>query len=186
MKKIIITTGLLITILFNNFAQEDAGFSFVPVVNGKVVFEQFIITDPGQNAEQKYARLEQWIKQKYSGNPILTGIRFDVKGRYVAVSAKENMLLPANSACVREEVTMNYRFDTSITGAGCMLVVRDITYQQNGKEKGARFGKVYTAEQVITDQAVNSANEEGELRGSARKATLAFMNTLYSELSALF
>jgi len=81
---------------------------------------------------------------------------------------------------------MNYRFDASIANAGCMLVVRDITYQSVQKDGASFFPKVFTAEQTVTDQAVNTAGTEGEWRNNARTETLKFLNNLYSELTAVF
>ena len=82
-------------------------------------------------------------------------------------------------------MTMRYRFDTSVTNAGYMLVVRDITYQSEQPKNVSSFPKTYTAEQMITDQAVNTTGEDNALRSGARNATLNFLNELYAELSAL-
>ncbi len=183
MKKYIITISILIAGLFNIEGQIDAGFTTVPVVNGKVVFDHFIITDQRQTTNQNYDVLQKWVKGKYSGSPLLSGIRFDDKARSVTVSSKAELLLPANSDGVREKMIMNYRFDATITNAGCMLVVRDITYQNAQKDGSSFFPKVYTAEQTITNQAVNTAGEESELRNNIRKGTLVFLNGLYSEIT---
>lgn len=186
MKKTILTISLLVAITINMIGQNDAGFSSVPVVNGKVVFEQFIITNPNQTADQNYAQLQKWVKSKYNGSSLLSGIRFDDKSNFVTVSAGTNFILPANSAGIRDEMTMNYRFDVSITGAGCMLVIRDITYQSAKKDGDSFFPKKFTAEQTITDQYLNSPGLEGELRTNLRKASLDFFNGLYSDLNNLF
>ncbi|MDD4009439.1 MAG: DUF4468 domain-containing protein [Fermentimonas sp.] len=186
MKKYIITISLLIAGLFNIEGQIDAGFTTVPLVNGKVVFDHFIITDQSLTTNQNYDVLQKWVKGKYSDSPLLSGIRFDDKARSVTVSSKAELLLPANSDGVREKMIMNYRFDATITNAGCMLVVRDITYQNAQKNGSSFFPKVYTAEQTITNQAVNTASEESELRNNIRKGTLVFLNSLYSEISGVF
>lgn len=82
-------------------------------------------------------------------------------------------------------MTMRYRFDTSVTNAGYMLVVRDITYQSEQSGSTSILPKTYTAEQMITDQAVNTTDENRVLRSDTRKATLAFLNELYAELNDL-
>jgi len=81
---------------------------------------------------------------------------------------------------------MNYRFDLSVANAGCVLVVRDITYQSAPKQGTSSFPRTITAEQTITDQAVGAPGEEGQIRSSTRKATLSFLNSLYKEVSGLF
>ncbi|MPN33116.1 hypothetical protein SDC9_180599 [bioreactor metagenome] len=81
---------------------------------------------------------------------------------------------------------MNYRFDLSVANAGCVLVVRDITYQSTPKQGTSSLPKTITAEQIITDQAVSASGEEGQTRSSTRKATLSFLNGLYKDVSGLF
>lgn len=180
MKKYILIVSMLIIGLSQMTAQVDGGFSNVPVVNGKVVFEQFILTDQGLSASQKYAALQKWVKDKYNGNPLVSGIRFDDKNQSATVSAKVE--LPG----VPDKTVMNYRFDLSVANAGCVLVVRDLTYQDAPKQGTSSFPKVVTAEQTITDQAVSAPGEEGQTRGNIRKATLSFVNGLYKEVSGLF
>jgi len=186
MKKYILTFILLVISLLHIEGQNDAGFLNVPVVNGKVVFEQFILADQGVTANQRYALLQKWVKETFTGNPLLSGIRFDDKARVVTVSAKAELQLPPNKAGVRETMFMNYRFDATITNAGCVLVVRDITYQPAQKKGESFFPKIYTAEQTITDQAVNVSGEEHELRNNLRIETLHFLNKLYADISAAF
>ncbi len=182
MKKYILVASMLIIGLSEMAAQVDAGFTNVPVVNGKVVFEQFILTDQGLSADQKYAVLQKWVKGKYSGSPLVSGIRFDDKNQSATVSAKTEL------SGMPEKTVMNYRFDLSIASAGCVLVIRDISYQSTPKQgQGASsFPKTITAEQTITDQAVNAAGEEAQIRSSIRKETLSFLSGIYKEVSGLF
>jgi len=186
MKKYILTFILLTISLLHIKGQNDAGFTNVPMLNGKVVFEQFIPADQGVTANQRYALLQKWVKKHYTGNPMLLGIRFDDKARIVTVSAKAELQLSPNKSGVSETMFMNYRFDATITNAGCILVVRDITYQQAQKKGESFFPKIYTAEQTITDEALNVNGEERELRSNLRMETLHFLNKLYSDLSAAF
>lgn len=186
MKKTIFTISILFAISINIIGQNVVGFNSVPVVNGKVIFEQFVVINSKQSAEQDYAQLQKWVKSKYNESPLLSSIRFDDKSNLITVSAGTNLALPANNSGVKDEMTMNYRFDVSITGAGCMLVIRDITYQSTKKDEDSFFPKKLTAEQTITDQSVTMTGTEGELRTKLRKASLDFFNGLYSELNSLF
>ena len=180
MKKYILTVIILIMSLPSMIAQVDAGFSNVPVVNGKVVFEQFILVDQKVSAVQKYALLQKWVKGKYSDNPLVSAIRFDDKTQSVTVSAKTNL------EGVAEKTVMNYRFDLSVANAGCVLVIRDVTFQNPPKPGVSSFPRSITAEQTITDQAVGVPGEEGVIRSTLRKNTLSFLNGLYREVSGLF
>lgn len=182
MKTKIITLSLLMSVLgfLSLKGQVEVAFSTVPVVNGKVVFQQFVPNTDGVDAMQQYTRLQQWGRNQSQGNPLLSGIRFDDKGRAVTISSGKKLQLSGGST-----VTMRYRFDTSVTNAGYMLVVRDITYQNEQPGSTSILPKTYTAEQMITDQAVNTTDENRTLRSDTRKATLAFLNELYAELSDL-
>jgi hypothetical protein len=180
MKKYILIVSMLIIGLPGMMGQMDVVFTTVPVVNGKVVFEQFLVSGQGLPADQKYAALQKWVKDKYAGSPLVTGIRFDDKSQSATVSAKTEL------AGVPEKTVMNYRFDLSVANAGCVLVVRDITYQIAPKQGVSSLPKGITAEQTITDQAVSASGAEEGTRNSIRKATLSFINGLYKEVSGLF
>lgn len=180
MKKYILFLGVLMAALFHASGQVGGGFSSVPVVNGKVVFEQFILTGQDLSSDQQYAILQKWVKDKFTGSPLVSGIRFDEKNRSVTVSAK------AELSGLQDVVVMNYRFDLSVASAGCVLLVRDITYQDSSAQGGSSFPKNIAAEQTITDQAVAVSGDEGEKRKAIRKATLSVVNDLYSQVSGLF
>ncbi|HUI32896.1 MAG: DUF4468 domain-containing protein [Dysgonamonadaceae bacterium] len=187
MKRILFIIGLIFAVLgMNAQTQKENVFTSVPEVNGKVVFQQFIHTHQGLSEDQNYAILYKWGKDNYAGNPLLSGIRFNEKDKSLIVSSKVELLLPENSKGVREKMIMNYRFDANITSAGCILVVRNITYQ-NVEERGKSFfPKSFSAEEMITDNAVNSNSDNKELKVNLRKGTLYFLNELYNDLKESF
>ncbi len=185
MKKIIFTALILASVLIQVKAQSV--FTTVPVVNGKVVFQQFIHIDQELTNDQRYALLYKWGKDNYAGNPLLSGIRFDDKARSITVGSKIELLLPQNSNGVREKVIMNYRFDATITNAGCMLVVRDVTYQNSQSPNSSFFPKTFTAEETITTNAISAASGlDKEFRTNTQKSTLFYLNELYDDLSKVF
>lgn len=179
MRRYIITFSLFICSLLTVKGQEGNAFTTVPVVNGKVTFEQFIPVAQGLSADQKYSLLQRWAKENFADNPLLAGIRYDEKARTVTVSNRTDLKMP-------EKVIMSYRFDATVTNAGYMLVVRDIAYQDAHKNAASFFPKVYTAEQTITDQAVNMTGTEGEWRKEIRKETLQTLNRLFAGLAGIF
>ena len=65
MRKLILTISLFTVILLSVNGQSDIPFNSVPVVNGKVVFEYFILTEAGVTPEQGYAKLQKWVRSKY-------------------------------------------------------------------------------------------------------------------------
>ncbi|MDD3788686.1 MAG: hypothetical protein PHO94_08310 [Petrimonas sp.] len=189
MKKYIIVFVVLFASILSLNAQgkADQVFTNVQVVNGKVVFQQFILTDNGLSEDQKYALLYKWGKDNYTGNPLLSGIRFNEQDKSITVSSKVELLLPPNSKGVREKMLMNYRFDASITRAGCMLLVRDITYQNVQGKDSSFFPKAFSAEEMITDTAIASAQGgDKELKVNTQKGTLTFLNELFSSLNSVF
>ena len=175
MRKLILTISLFAVILLSVKGQSDVAFNSVPVVKGKVVFEHFVLTDAGVTPEQGYAKLQKWARDKYRGNQMVSGIRFDDKRHFVTISAR---------ASLDNLTAMNYRLDATVTGAGYMIVVRDITYQ-NKSNDSSFFPKVVTAEQTITDQAIQSGGEDKKFRDSIRTATLAFFNEIHSEINSI-
>lgn len=163
-------------------------FTSVPVVNGKVVFQQFIHIEQDLSADQRYSILYKWGKDNYTGNPLLAGIRFDENNKSITVSSKVELLLPQNNAGVREKLIMNYRFDASITNAGCMLIVRDITYQNPLVKGSSLFPKTFSAEETITSEAISSSASaaDKEFKMNVQKGSLYFLNELYNDLNAIF
>lgn len=185
MRKIIFTVLIFASALIQVKAQSV--FTTVPVVNGKVVFQQFIHIDQGLTADQRYALLYKWGKDNYAGNPLLSGIRFDDKAKSITVGSKIELLLPQDSNGVREKVVMNYRFDATITNAGCILVVRDITYQNDQSPKSSLFPKTFTAEETITSTAISAVSGlDKEFKTNTQKSTLFYLNELYNNLSKIF
>ena len=183
MKRCLFIIGLAFMFLGSKAqTQNENVFTSVPEVNGKVVFQQFIHTHQGLNEDQSYAILYKWGKDNYASNPLLSGIRFNDKDKSITVSSKVELLLPENSQGVREKMVMNYRFDANITNVGCVLKVRDITYQTVREKGKSFFPKTSSAEEMITESAVNSVSEEKELKDNLRKGTLYFLNELYNDL----
>ncbi len=184
MRKVIFILVMVMSFMLQ--AKSQSVFTSVPVVNGKVVFQQFIHSDQTLSTDQRYSLLYKWGKDNYTGNPLLSGIRFDEKNNSITVSSKVELLLPQSSQGVREKVIMNYRFDASVASAGCALVIRDISYQ-NPQSRGSLFPKTFSAEETITPSAISSSSEsEKEFKINTQKSTLYFFNELYQDLSQIF
>ena len=179
MKRFIITFSLFVATLFVTMGQVDNAFTTVTVVNGKVLFEQFIPVNNNLSADQKYSRLQDWAKKTFTGNPLLAGIRYDEKARSITVSNRTQFLQP-------EKMVMSYRLDLSVNNAGCMLVVRDVSYQVAQQDASSFFPKVYTAEQTITDQSLNNGGAQAEWRKAIRGETLKTVNSLLSGVTSIF
>ena len=189
MKKYIFILGLLVFSILGVNAQirTESAFTSVTVVNGKVTFEQFIRTGQTLSADQKYDLLYKWGKNNYTGDPLLSGIRFNDRDRSITVSSKVNLLLPVNEKGIQEKMFMHYRFDVSVTNAGCMLVIRDITYQSAQESEKTFFPKIYAAEEMITDAAISSASDaDREFKKNTQRATLSFFDDLYNDLKNVF
>jgi hypothetical protein len=155
-------------------------------MNGRVVFQQFIPADNSLSADQKYSLLTKWAKDNYSGNRMVSGIRFNEKERSVTVSAKTELFLPTSIKEEDRKLMMNYRFDVSVTNGGLMLTIRDITFQKVALTNNQSISKIYSAEEMITDASIAASDEEKEFRISTRNETLAFVNSLYDTLSQFF
>lgn len=188
MRKNILIVSIMLLLSFYLSAQQSSNsiFANVPVMNGRVVFQQFIPADNSLSADQKYSLLTKWAKDNYSGNRMVSGIRFNEKERNVTVSAKTELVLPKSTKEGESKLMMNYRFDVSVTNGGLILTVRDITFQKIASTNNQSTSKVYSAEETITDASIAASDEEKEFRISTRNETLAFVNSLYDTLFQFF
>lgn len=188
MRKNILIVSIMLLLSFYLSAQQSSNsiFANVPVMSGRVVFQQFIPADNSLSADQKYSLLTKWAKDNYSGNRMVSGIRFNEKERNVTVSAKTELVLPKSTKEGESKLMMNYRFDVSVTNGGLILTVRDITFQKIASTNNQSTSKVYSAEETITDASIAASDEEKEFRISTRNETLAFVNSLYDTLSQFF
>ena len=117
MRKLLITFSLFLLVLLAARGQSNNAFTTVTVVNGKVVFEQFIPIIPSEKSmstDQRYIQLQNWAKKTFAGNPLLGGIRYDEKARTVTVSNRSEIGRP-------EKMVMSYRFDVSVNNERCIL-----------------------------------------------------------------
>lgn len=188
MRKNILVASIMLMLSFYLSAQQSSNsiFANVSVMNGRVVFQQFIPADNSLSADQKYSLLTKWAKDNYSGNRMVSGIRFNEKERSVTVSAKTELFLPTSIKEEDRKLMMNYRFDVSVTNGGLMLTIRDITFQKVALTNNQSTSKIYSAEETITDASIAVSDEEKEFRISTRKETLAFVNSLYDSLFQFF
>lgn len=188
MRKNILIVSIMLLLSFYLSAQQSSNsiFANVPVMNGRVVFQQFIPADNSLSADQKYSLLTKWAKDNYSGNRMVSGIRFNEKERNVTVSAKTELVLPKSTKEGESKLMMNYRFDVSVTNGGLILTIRDITFQKIASTNNQSTSKVYSAEETITDASIAASDEEKEFRISTRNETLAFVNSLYDTLFQFF
>jgi hypothetical protein len=188
MRKNILIVSIMLLLSFYLSAQQSSNsiFANVPVMSGRVVFQQFIPADNSLSADQKYSLLTKWAKDNYSGNRMVSGIRFNEKERNVTVSAKTELVLPTSIKEEDRKLMMNYRFDVSVTNGGLMLTIRDITFQKVALTNNQSTSKIYSAEETITDASIAASDEEKEFRISTRNETLAFVNSLYDSLFQFF
>ncbi len=188
MRKNIFIVSIMLMLSFYISAQQSSNsiFANVPVMNGRVIFQQFIPADNSLSADQKYSLLTKWAKDNYSGNRMVSGIRFNEKERSVTVSAKTELVLPTSIKEEDRKLMMNYRFDVSVTNGGLILTIRDITFQKVTLTNNQTTSKVFSAEETITDVSIAASDEEKEFRISTRNETLAFVNSLYDSLFQFF
>ncbi|MFY9597365.1 MAG: hypothetical protein WAP53_03120, partial [Dysgonamonadaceae bacterium] len=117
----------------------------------------------------------------------LISLRYNNENLSITVSSKVELMVPGNKGSKNGKMLMSYRFDASITGAGCMFVVRDIYYEQADAKDSSLPIVAYPAEEMITNSAISSSTgEQKELRTALQKQTLTFLNELYNNLNKVF
>lgn len=132
--------------------QIDASFTTVPVVNGKVVFEQFLLTDQGISSNQKYAILQKWIRDKYTGSPLVSEYPFRRQkpirhgkcknrvGRCVRENSDELPVRPLGGQCRMRTGGKGYYLQN--TGTGSIVFPEDRYGGANHYRPGSgRFGR---------------------------------------------
>lgn len=164
----------------------ESAFTTVPIVNGKVVFQQLINTDEGLSEQSKYDMLHKWAKRNFAGNPLLQGIRFNRDEHNVTVSLTRELPLARDNQYATEKVMMNYRFDVNVTSSGAVLTVRDISYQSVKGDKSAFLSSPTAAEQTIAAAAISSAGENKDLLSQIRQHSLDVINELCVQVARVF
>lgn len=186
MKRTLFLTLLTILSLFVSaqIAKEKELFKSVPVINNKVAFVKEVSVGT-KDAEKNYQILREWARDNYGKDPFISSVRFDNDKHEIVAKSRIELILPENSAGVREKMVMRFRINGFLINDKCVLEITDLSYlHDNSKDR--KLPRVIRAEDFITDVKIEEADELQELRNNTKKSTLYFLNSLGKDFEELF
>lgn len=152
----------------------------VPLVNGKVTFEE-VITADGLTKEEILERADKWIKDRYVEPTVLSAKRYDSEQPGSLIVKGEEYIVFKNTFLVLSRARMYYYLTISAEDGKCIFNLSRITYWYDDEDD--KGGIKMKAEEWITDD--NAFNNKGGLKkfeGKFRRKTIDLKNRLANEL----
>ena len=186
MKKI----ALFALILFTSFqiqAQtaetkiESSVSDVIPVINGKVTFEETIPAE-GYTENEVKKIVDSWIKERFVKPVVISAKQFTANNPQATILKGEEYIVFKNTFFVLSRARMYYYLTLTAADGKCSFHLSRITYWYDDEdEKG---GLKMIAEEWITDD--NAFNKKGKLKrfeGKFRRKTIDLKEHLISELT---
>ncbi len=189
MKKIIFLIALILTTasadaqLFKKKqtkVEPEYAAGMVPVVNGKVTFEETIAAE-GLTEEEVKERVNNWIDTRYVEPTVLSVKRYDSESPEDIIIKGEEYIVFKNTFLVLSRARMYYFLTLSAADGECKFNLSRITYWYDDEDD--KGGIKMKAEEWITDD--NAFNSKGGLKkfeGKFRRKTIDLKNALVKEL----
>ena len=160
-------------------AQYQAGA--VPVVNGKVTFEEFIPAE-GMSAAEIEEKVNGWIARRFTKPTVISSKRYESEQPHTAIVKSEEYIVFKKTAFVQNTPRIYYYLTITAEDGGCRFNMSRITYWYDDQdEKG---GIQMKAENWITDDMAFKKN--GRLKkfeGKFRRKTIDLKEKLVKELT---
>ncbi len=151
----------------------------VPVVNGKVVFEEsFAAKGDSKEITQK---AQQWIKKRFSNPNIIKHNIYDSEKPGTLTLKSEEYMIFKKKTFVLDRTRITYFLDIEAKDNACTMRMYRITYWYDEEYKG---GEHFTAESYITDDEAFNKNKSKLLKkpGKFRIKTIDLKNELVADL----
>lgn len=157
----------------------DAGT--VPVVNGKVTFEN-TIEAKGLTAQEVSERVNQWITARYVKPTVISVKRFDSEKPGTIIIKGEEYITFKSTAFVLSRARIYYYLTLTPADGSCGFNMSRITYWYDDEdEKG---GIKMIAEEWITDEnALDKKGKTKKFEGKFRHKTIELKELLVEELT---
>ncbi len=191
MKRFLAFAFIVLTALYAPAQQKknDASADFndkgvVPVINGKVTFEE-IIPATGYTAEQVKEIMDTWTKERFVKPTVISAKQFNSETPETTILRSEEYIIFKSTAFVLERARIYYYLTLTANEGSCTFNMSRITYWYDDEdEKG---GLKMIAEEWITDE--NAINKKGNIKkfeGKFRRKTIELKEALVKELEARF
>ena len=151
----------------------------VPVVNGKVVFEENIKATGSSAAI--LAKAQQWIDKRFSDTDIIKFKIYDSETPGTLTVKSEEYITFSKKLLELDRTRITYFLDITAKDNGCTMKMYRITYWYDEERNG---GQHFTAEEYITDDEAFNKKKTKMLKipGKFRKKTIDLKNNLKKEL----
>ena len=155
----------------------------IPVVNGKVTFEE-TISAVGYTAEEVEKIMNDWTKERFVKPTVISVKRFNSETPATTILKSEEYITFKSTAFVLERARIYYFLTLTANEGSCTFNMSRITYWYDDEDDNG--GLRMKAEEWITDD--NAINKKGKLKafeGKFRRKTIELKETLTKELEYL-
>ena len=183
MKRILLTLCLGMS-LMAGWAQVEAKYAAgsVPVVNGRVMFQETIPTT--LSADASYKKISTWAKERFNKPNVIISkfITKDARNSQLSLTAEEYLVF-TNRFFVLDRTRINYWLELQCADNSTTVKLTRINYWYEEERDG---GIKFSAEEMITDE--NAFNKKGKLlkdQGKFRRKTIDFFEECVEQISQL-
>lgn len=181
MKRIYLTLCLGMS-LVAGWAQAEAKYAAgsVPVVNGRVMFQDTISTT--LSADAAYAKISAWSKERFSKPNVIISkfISDDARNHQLSLTAEEYLVF-VNKFFVLDRTRINYWIEIQCADNNTILKLTRINYWYEEERDG---GIKFSAEEMITDdKAFNKKGKMYKDQGKFRRKTIDFFEDCVEQIS---
>lgn len=181
MKRILLTLCLGLS-LMAGWAQVEAKYAAgsVPVVNGRVMFQETIPTT--LSADASYKKISTWAKERFNKPNVIISkfITNDARNNQLSLTAEEYLVF-TNRFFVLDRTRINYWLELQCADNSTTVKLTRINYWYEEERDG---GLKFSAEEMITDE--NAFNKKGKLlkdQGKFRRKTIDFFEECVEQIS---
>lgn len=155
----------------------------IPVINGKVTFEE-TISAVGYTAEEVEKIMNDWTKKRFVKPTVISVKRFNSEVPATTILKSEEYITFKSTAFVLERARIYYYLTLTANEGSCTFNMSRITYWYDDEDD--KGGLRMKAEEWITDE--NAINKKGKLKafeGKFRRKTIELKESLTKELEHL-
>ena len=153
----------------------------IPVINGKVTFEETIPAE-GYTAKELKDIIDTWIKERFVKPVVISAKQFTANNPKATILKGEEYIVFKNRPLVLERARIYYYLTLTANEGSCTFNMSRITYWYDDEDD--KGGIKMIAEEWITDE--NAINKKGNLKkfeGKFRNKTIELKNTLVNDLT---
>ena len=155
----------------------------IPVINGKVTFEE-TISAVGYTAEEVEKIMNDWTKKRFVKPTVISVKRFNSEVPATTILKSEEYITFKSTAFVLERARIYYYLTLTANEGSCTFNMSRITYWYDDEDD--KGGLRMKAEEWITDEnAINKKGKPKAFEGKFRRKTIELKESLTKELEHL-